>query len=522
MKSISSDIVVVGTGIAGISAAIETTKANKNTVLISSGKFCSGASFYPGTWGLGMVVAEDEKDKKDFVDTIMNVGCGIPNEKLVTTLIENAESCIKDFMNLGIKFRRPIDGETVIPCFDKNPRKWYGFDFKTARMAFSKLKEDKNLNVLENTNLIKIIKDEKDSFSSAIFITDEGEYIQIFAKAIIIATGGFTNIYKYNLSTEDMALNAHIPAVEVGCKLTNMEFIQFIPAYITPHYKTIFNERVFNHITLKNKNEESILKDNLPDFLTEKEVLKERSTHGPFTSRLNSKYVDISMFKEYLKSKEGIRFTYPKDILNIKDTLIFNYFKWLEEKGALDDSEIIIIPFAHAANGGIDINEKAETSIKGIYSAGEVTGGVHGADRIGGLSTVNAMVFGKIAGEESVKYIDKKEIEKLNTKEDIEKYFIEENNSVNEVKNYDLEEKITYIRELMYNNASIIRKKKDIKNTIKTIENIESEFNIYNYLHNLQQSKKAFVLRNYIKMSKVVLNSILNRENSLGSHYIED
>ena len=62
------------------------------------------------------------------------------------------------------------------------------------------------------------------------------------------------------------------------------------------------------------------------------------------------------------------------------------------------------MPFMHAANGGIRINEKAATSVPGIFAAGEATGGVHGADRIGGLSTANALVFGKIAGREAAKH----------------------------------------------------------------------------------------------------------------------
>ncbi|WP_102398695.1 FAD-dependent oxidoreductase [Haloimpatiens massiliensis] len=517
-EHMKTDVLVVGAGIAGISSAIQVAKAGKSVTVVSSGKFCSGASFYPGTWGLGMVVAEDEKDKEDFVNAIMEVGCHIPNKKMVKILIDNAEKDIKEFMDLGIEFRRPISGETVIPCFDKKPRKWYGFDFKTAIRAFDKLKSLENVSIVENTSLIKILKDEEENFSSAIFIRDSEEYVQISAKALIIASGGFTNIYKYNLSTEDMALNAHTQALEVGCKLTNMEFIQFIPAHIEPNYKTIFNERVFNYIKLENSKGEDIFKENLDKNLNEQAILKERSTHGPFTCRLNSKYVDITMFRQYLESCQGVGFYYPKDMLNIKDTLIYNYFMWLKDKNALNENKIIILPFAHASNGGIEINEKAQTAIKGIYAAGEVTGGVHGADRIGGLSTVNAMVFGKIAGKEAIKYIEKKTINKKVYK-DINEVFYFSNKKESTIEP-DLV--INEIREIMYKSASIIRNRKSLEDAVKTINNIKDKFNLYTYVSQNKHCKKAFIAHNYINTVIVVLKAMIDRNKSLGSHYRED
>lgn len=508
MRTLTTDIVIVGSGIAGINAAIETIKNNK-TILISSGEFCSGASFYPGTWGLGMVVAENNEDKEDFIQTIMEVGCDIPKKNLVSVMVDKARDGIKELEAMGIKFRRPIDKEKVIPCFDKKSREWYGFDFESAKQVFLKLRDNKNLHVIEYTNLIKINKNKDNAFESAIFIMQDGEYLKIEAKSIIIASGGFTNIYKYNLSTNDMGLNSHIPAMEAGCKLINMEFIQFIPAYINPYYKTIFNERVFNYIKLK---------ENISE-----EILKERSTHGPFTSRLNSKCVDINMFKQYLKTRKGTSISYPENISEIKDTLIYNYFKWLGEKETSKE-DIIILPFAHAANGGIEINEKAETSIKGIYAAGEVTGGVHGADRIGGLSTVNAMVFGKIAGKEATKYIKgiKSCENSKNVNNNLLEYFSNKNKNSSKLQHEEIENYIKEIKNIMYDNASIVRNPNNINNAIKNIYEIKNKFNVYDYLKEKDISKRALILNNYIEMALVILKSILNRKESKGSHYIEN
>lgn len=94
------------------------------------------------------------------------------------------------------------------------------------------------------------------------------------------------------------------------------------------------------------------------------------------------------------------------------------YFKWLKENKYLTpDDEINIGIFFHAANGGISINKKAETKVDGLFAAGECTGGMHGADRIGGLSTANGLVFGKIAGESASRYASSKS---LSEKEEVE------------------------------------------------------------------------------------------------------
>ncbi|MDU7015950.1 MAG: FAD-binding protein, partial [Streptococcus mitis] len=95
-----------------------------------------------------------------------------------------------------------------------------------------------------------------------------------------------------------------------------------------------------------------------------------------------------------MKNKNGVTVRYKDSLKNNMPEFIEVYFKWLKENKHLTlDDEINIGIFFHAANGGISINKKAETKVDGLFAAGECTGGMHGADRIGGLSTANGLVF---------------------------------------------------------------------------------------------------------------------------------
>ncbi len=526
-RELNTDILVVGAGLAGISAAIQAAEKNRDVIVAVDAKFCSGSSFYPGTWGLGMVAPIDEEDKKDFVKSIDRVGSKIPDKRLSRILVNNIGKRINELERWGVKFKKPDnlkEDRSLIPCFDHKHRKWYGYTFKSARRVFNKKSEELNIDKIENLQIIKlIIQDNR--FKAALGLDANNKLVIIYADAVILASGGFGNIFKHSLNTGDINGYGQVMALEAGCNLINIEFIQFIPGYLYPHYKTIFNERTFEYAVLTDKNDNRILPQYVPEKLDEDELLKERASHGPFTSRLKTKYVDIALFKDYLSNKDEkyMNLHYKDEIKNSNSLMIEEYFKWLKrEKGLTYKDPIRIVPFQHAANGGIMIDQKASTNIEGIFAAGEVTGGMHGADRIGGLSTANGLVFGQIAGQESSLYSKNNEI-----KVDQDYIYYSIKNYLREFKynNEDLDNKIEKLREIMWENASIIRSKDSLNNTMNQIEEIKDEIKRKvnkSQNKNIRQIRKKVKLNNYIKLSAALLNVMLERKESRGSHYRED
>lgn len=499
----NTEVLVIGAGLAGMSAALEADKAGSEVIIAVSSTLCSGSSFYPGTWGLGMVAPQDEEDKKNFVEVITEVGCGMNDIRLSEVLIDHIGEDIEALEEMGVTFKKPETSaydETLIPCFDRKYRKWYGYLFETAKPAFKDRIESSAIKVLEHTEIFKIIPFKNHYLALAFW---NGEVIGIAAKSVVIATGGIGGLYEHRLNTDDITGAGQAMAFDLGCELVNVEFMQFIPGFIEPSYKTIINERALKLAQILSKDGRIIIDD--------LEVLDERSGHGPFTTRLPSQKFDIEIFEEYLRTGEDkcVKMQYKVSNMSQEGLMIRDYFKWLKEKKKVDASEdIFILPFMHAANGGIKIDEKAATTVPGIFAAGEVTGGMHGADRIGGLSTANGLVFGKIAGREASKYAKKMdpvaaEEQSINI------------DSIHIVEGHDA---VDEIRKLMYRYGSIIRTEKGLECALEAIDAMEKQIREGEEC----DLKQGLMVTHSILMAKILLKSMLLRKESRGSHYRKD
>lgn len=501
------DVFVIGAGIAGIMAAISAAEKGSNVIIASSSKIFSGSSFYPGTWGLGLIGPVDKSDEEDLINTIKTVGCEVIDYELVKTFVSKINPTLEKIKEMGIKLKQPNNSKEkeFIPCFDHKERNWNGILFDSAKEVFSKKIDRLKITRYEFSEVIEIVKD-KSSIKGVVLIKEGKEIEYIRCKAIVIASGGIGGLFKQRLNTDDVNGLGQSLALNIGCQLVNIEFMQMMPGYINPCPKTIFNEKTFKYVKILDQNGRNILED-IDNY---QEKLKVRSTHGPFTSRLVSKDIDYAIFKEGIKEPNGVRVVYKDSIKKNQPEFIRVYFEWLKEKKHLTvDDEINIGIFFHAANGGIKINKYAETDISGVFAAGEVTGGMHGADRIGGLSTANGLVFGKIAGESASKYaqrfncLDGDEIEL----------------SINQVEN--AEELLIDLQNLMFKYAMIEKSEEGIVEAINLLEDIKSRKFISNNI-DIKTIYKTYRLNANLLLAEGILRVLYLRKESRGSHYRKD
>ena len=396
------DVLVAGSGIAGIMAALAAAGAGRSVILASSGPVFSGSSFYPGTWGLGLIGPENEADREDLVQSILEVGCGMADETMVRAFVAGIGPAIEGVKAMGVQLKAAADQnqKDFIPCFDRKHRSWNGLLFDSMRQVFSRKMEETGVQQLPGCELLQLIKT-GERVSGAV-ICQKGELTAIRCGALVLATGGYGGLFRDRLTTDDVAGTGQWLALEAGAELVNLEFMQMMPGYLTPCRKTIFNEKTFRYTRLTGPDGRDIL-ENEPD---RQALLECRSTHGPFTSRLASKRVDLAMVKATQAAPEqGVTVTYGPEIRQDTPEFVRTYFDWLWEKKHLTmDDPVQIAPFAHAANGGVRIDASGFTGVPGLFACGEVTGGMHGADRIGGLSTANGLVFGKKAGESAAAF----------------------------------------------------------------------------------------------------------------------
>lgn len=502
------DVLVVGAGLAGIMAAIKAAEKGQRVILISSGKICSGSSFYPGTWGLGLIAPEDEADEQDLAAQIQTVGCGMADEAMVTSFVKGIRPAIRTLQAMGVSMKQAVDGtqKEFIPCFDHKHRKWYGLLSASMQKVLPGALQEKQVELMPYCDLVELMQAGQ-KVCGAVIREQTNELSAINCKAVILATGGYGSIFKHFLTTQDVGGYGQYLALEAGCELINLEFMQMIPGYLRPCYKTIFNERTFRYARLQDEAGQNIL-DGLQD---QEKLLALRSSYAPFTTRLASKQIDFAMERAIAaKRLEGVHISYEQRLSADMPEFIRTYFDWLaREKGLGPADEIVIAQFAHAANGGIRIRPDASTEVAGLYACGEVTGGMHGADRIGGLSTANGLVFGLQAGSSAADYAAAKSLE-----EEVflarEYWCIHEREAAKEK-----------LQQIMSAASMVVRSESGLRHAHAQLQQL------------LRQAKKtpaedaaairdSRLLWGQLQLAVCIVEAQLMRKESRGSHYRED
>lgn len=397
--NVETDVLVMGAGLAGITAAITAANAGVRVCITSSTQICSGSSFYPGTWGLGLIGPESRQDEQDLIETILEVGQQMADRELVKTLVTGIPEGLKYLEDMGLYLKKAHDkGEKeFIPCFDHKNRDWNGLIQEDARRVFTRRMKELGVTELPCTEVIELVCEEG-KIQGAIALKKDGTPILISAGSVVIASGGMGGIFEKRLNTHDITGVGQYLTLKAGGELINLEFFQMMPGYISPAPKTIYNEKVFRYSEFQMPDQEISIFQGM-DQEKVLEALEIHSAHGPYTTRLPSRLIDETIFQACLKDSRGVKTSYKKEIWEHQPEFISTYFQWLKEKKKLTIKDCVMLGiFAHASNGGIRIDSSASTGVPGLFACGEATGGMHGADRLGGLSTANGLVFGRIAG----------------------------------------------------------------------------------------------------------------------------
>ncbi|WP_035425437.1 FAD-dependent oxidoreductase [Atopobium fossor] len=390
----SYDVLVIGSGIAGCTAAISAAQEGAHVALVSHGDIFSGSSFFGGTWGLGLIAPENPSDEKDLEQTIASVGCKVVDPTLVHTLVHNIEPSLT-WLKYSCKCHLRHASTTAamqrdyIPCFDYKHRSWHGLEHNALRGAFSSLFTKYDITLLPHHSLLDLIQKDKHIRGALIYNLEKHRPVVISCSALVLATGGFGGLFHPTLTQNDVLSTAHAIALKHGCSLVNAEFIQLMPTIVAPVYGVVFNEKTFKYARVSSL-------DDMPLSHISDELLDARSEHGPFSCRLSDAVLDLSIAKQPFNTVR-VHYDMPNDIPEFMQS----YFSWLHKTADITkDSALDISIWPHASNGGIYIDSLAHCigGPDGLFAAGEVCGGMHGADRLGGLSSANALVFGRIAG----------------------------------------------------------------------------------------------------------------------------
>lgn len=234
------------------------------------------------------------------------------------------------------------------------------------------------------------------------FETNTNRFVYIKATSIVMATGGFTSIFKRSLSARAGVGNIHAVLLSHGLCMSNLEFMQIVPAFHSNHAPIICNRNMF-------KWADFYADDTLihPQHTGDKDLLEHRSQYSPFTSRLSSKSFDIQLAYQSLNHQLSLLYT---RLPNRLPQSVLTYINMLKASKLSMHKRLNFDLYAYTSNGGVVIDSHAlartacNQNIKGLFAAGEIAAGMQGADRLGAMSSTSCIVFGQISGFEAATY----------------------------------------------------------------------------------------------------------------------
>lgn len=506
----STDVLVIGSGIAGLCAAIEAARTGATVAVASAGKTMSGSSFFPGTWGLGLIGPVNEDDEQDLIDTIQTVGGGVADPELVRTFVHGIPQAIEWLeQDLGVELKRPQNAESAqqkqfIPCFDHKTRMWRGLTRKPLEDACTAQIESLGIRLLPRHELIDLVEDTNGRITGTmLYDLIENRIVPFAAKATIISAGGTGGLFERSLTSADVLSSSQAIALAHGASLTNIEFMQMMPGFIEPKRNLVFNEKTWRYVRV----------DQPVDIADGKlnDLLEQRSGYGPFTSRLASRAIDLVIDQA---GAEGLALHYDFPREGIPE-FVQTFATWLQdEHGIAPTDEMRVAMYAHAANGGIKIDKAAFTGVEGLYACGEATGGMHGADRIGGLSSANGIVFGRIAGASAAQAAQNAAEASLKADIALPQYGIATT---------DAERLTRSLKHAMSTYCMINRTEAGLSKALQQLESLQDEATTLSKPHANDSEIAALArLQSQIQLAQEMVKAMRKRTESLGSHYRTD
>ena len=531
----TTDFLIIGSGIAGLSLALKLSAFGKVIVITKKQKSESNTNYAQG--GIAAVMSDDDNFELHINDTL-DCGAGLCDIKAVRKIVEEGPDMIRELTEFGAKFSN--DKGTLLlgkeGGHSKN-RIIHAKDLtgkEIERALLSQISKNKKIRLFEyyfavdlltNKNLKK--KKDKEQRCYGIYAlnvkTDKVE--KIAAKKTILATGGAGQIYLHTTNPAIATGDGIAMGFRAGCEIANMEFIQFHPtALYDPEGDDNFtnNGQVFL-ISEAVRGAGAVLKTNRG-----KEFMRKYDKRGSLAPRdIVARAIDNEM------KKSGDTHV-MLDLSNVGKEKILkefpNIYKYCLTKGIDITKQMIpVVPAAHYTCGGLKTDLRGRTSLTDLYASGEVTmTGVHGANRLASNSLLEAMVFSN-AIYEDIKNIyqnsDKKVFKNITDKEYPAKlkdniYDWDDDGMENTDEWILISHNKKEIKEVMSDYVGIVRNMLRLERAYRRIKMMREE--IKEFYDKTKVNVDLLELRNMVTVAYLVIQSAMLRKESRGLHFMSD
>ena len=526
MRELSSDILILGSGGAGLFAALHAHKAAPElsiTVAVKGllGK-CGCTRMVQG--GYNVALAREDSVERHFMDTIVG-GAWLCDQELAWKLVTLAVERIHELENeLGCFFDRNPDGTVhqkafAGQTFDRTVHK----GDLTGIEIINRLAEQvwaRRIGRLEEHRAVELIKSSDQSSISGVLFIDmrTGEYVLVRAKAVLLATGGGPTMYMYHTPSGDKTCDGLAMAMRAGLALRDMEMVQFHPTGLLAGTHTRMTGTVL---------EEGLRGSGGYLLNGAKERFMPR--YDPKAERATRDVVSRAMFTELKKSPTPHGGLYIS-MAHLGPERVSREFKGMVERCAdcgfdLAGGLVEVVPTAHYLMGGVEFAADCSTSLEGLFVAGEDSGGVHGANRLGGNGVANSTVFGAVAGDVMADWV-KRAFYREPDRAAIEAAMAVCEKPFNNRNAGNLESIRERLYDVMWEKAGIIRDAAGLKEAQGELDALERELDGCSLPH----AERAFNLswhdwlnlKSLLAVSRAITVSALAREDSRGAHFRAD
>ena len=521
IKTIQTDVLIIGSGGAGSRAAIEVDDAGLKATIVSK-----GLSFRSGCTGMaegGYNAVFKTVDKEDSIEAhihdTLKGGSYLNDSKLVEILVNESPKRLIDLENYGALFDRQESGE-----IDQRPfggqtyrRTCYQGD-RTGAELLNALKEEiikRDIECIEEVMITSLITDDEQVIGATGLDLKDSSLIYFKAKSIILASGGAGQLYPVTSNTFQKNGDGYAISYRAGADLVDMEQIQFHPTgMVAPESKkgVLVTEAVrAEGGKLINSEGERFMSKYAPEKMElatrdvvarsiYQEIIEGRGTEN------GGVYLDIShLDDDYIDEK--------------LETMVLQF----ENVGVdIKHGPIEVAPTAHHFMGGIKIDTDGSTSLKNLFGAGEVCGGVHGANRLGGNALADTQVFGKISGENASKAAKTSELKTNDEQVKLEASRIESLIKKGSIKPQEFKNNI---KNLMWEKVAIVRDEKTLNEALKQLQEMKKDLDKVDVSDKKQYNTELVTALEVINMVEIciltVKSAILRRE-SRGAHFRSD
>jgi fumarate reductase (CoM/CoB) subunit A len=503
-QAINTDVLVIGGGGAGLRAAIAAAQKGAKVLLASY----SRAGYSNNTAiaaGYMCVVTNSDDSIQAYIRDVLSAGCFINNRKLVELLAVGSISRVHDLEQLGVSFARK-HGELIVTSVPGHsyPRRVFASNKGLGFTIPLRVKaESVGVNFLEGVLITRLIN--REAIKGAIGINNKGVLFVIEAKSVVIATGGLGQTY-LNTSNAARASGAgYAIAYEAGATLQDMEMVQFYPtATIEGNTKQII---LYEFIVGE---EGAVIKNSKGEDILQRYGLID-------SANMTRDKLSQAMMNEIMEGRH-INGSLILDLSKISDVALNRVQQLLPKQvRAHSRSSVLMTPVAHFQMGGISIDDSCRTSIDGLFAAGEVCGGTHGANRLGGNSLTEIFVFGEKAGRKAAEEVTKRRKSGILEKEIDTEYQRLNSLSINRGDCQPNELK-SELKTIMWGKAGIIRNRQSLNEALVDIERIRKSLT-KTMVTGTKDLLDNIITGNMLTVSEMVVRSALMRNESRGAHF---